>query len=216
MARTFGVSGKYLGCGTGGPSGGPISVHAWAKLSAVGGGESHLVAKWNITNCFLLYTTTGQKLGWITNDGGGSANAVGGTSLATNTWISCGGVTEGTGASQQKVYVNGSQDGAVTGRFPQSGANALRIGTNATDSGAGTRGDLAEVAIWSVALTAAEMLALAKGVSPLRVRPASLFMYIPIFGVADPEADLSGNARNGTVTGSPVLANHAPVGQQIP
>ena len=37
----------------------------------------------------------------------------------------------------------------------------------------------------------------------------------PLYGVASPEPDLSGNGNNGTVTGT-VLADHAPVGPYVP
>lgn len=41
-------------------------------------------------------------------------------------------------------------------------------------------GDIAEAALWNVALTAVEVAALAKGVSPRLVRPQSLQFYTPL------------------------------------
>lgn len=41
-------------------------------------------------------------------------------------------------------------------------------------------GDIAEVGVWNVALTAAEVASLAKGVSPALVRPQSLVTYLPL------------------------------------
>lgn len=41
-------------------------------------------------------------------------------------------------------------------------------------------GDVAEAALWDVALTAADVAALAKGLSPMHVRPQSLLFYAPL------------------------------------
>lgn len=55
------------------------------------------------------------------------------------------------------------------------------------------RGDIAEVAIWSVALTADEAAMLAARVCPLLVRPAALEFYSPLWGIPPgPELDLVG------------------------
>jgi hypothetical protein len=76
-------------------------------------------------------------------------------------------------------------------------------------------GKLAEHAVWHNVLTADEIAALARGVSPNMIRPINLELYWPLWGVASPEPDLSGHSLNGTVTGA-TLANHAPVGPPIP
>ncbi len=71
-------------------------------------------------------------------------------------------------------------------------------------------GSLAEWTVWSVDLTANEVAALALGGRPHRVRPASLTGYWPLWGLTSPEPDLSGNANNGTLTGT-AFATHAPL-----
>lgn len=55
-------------------------------------------------------------------------------------------------------------------------------------------GDIAEAAIWNVALSDAEIAMLAKGLSPLRVRPASLVSYVPMNGAASPVIDIVAGA----------------------
>lgn len=67
-------------------------------------------------------------------------------------------------------------------------------------------GKIAEVAVWDVALTDDEVLTLAKGVSPLAVRSASLVAYWPLWGNYSPEIDLVGGA-NLTVTGATQAAH---------
>ncbi len=42
------------------------------------------------------------------------------------------------------------------------------------------KGRIAEVGFWSVTLTQDEITALAKGASPLSIRPQSLFFYAPL------------------------------------
>jgi hypothetical protein len=67
-------------------------------------------------------------------------------------------------------------------------------------------GLIAEAGIWSVALTLAEIQSLAKGVSPLMIRPASLIAYWPLIGQTSPEIDLRGRYEM-TVSGA-VAGDH--------
>ena len=113
------------------------------------------------------------------------------------------------------VYVNGVSLGSQVGAAITDGGHNLSIG----QQGDGTTqcnefvGRLAEVAIWKGAtLSAAEITALASGTSPSAVRSGSLTGYWPLYGVASPEPDYSGNVGNGTVTGSSA-ANHCPCGK---
>ena len=66
-------------------------------------------------------------------------------------------------------------------------------------------GSLAEFAIWTRALSAAEAGILADGFSPLFI-PNSLRNYLPIIGQASPEPELK-RGSNGTVTGTTNLAH---------
>jgi hypothetical protein len=72
-------------------------------------------------------------------------------------------------------------------------------------------GFIAEAAIWNASLILPELDALLAGVPPHCVRPQALVGYWPLWGLQSPEPDLSGNANNMTLTGSPPQANHAPV-----
>lgn len=78
--------------------------------------------------------------------------------------------------------------------------NTLEIGRNGTLF---LEGDLAELAFWSIDLSNAEILGIARGWSAQRIRRASLTGYWPIWGVHSPEIDLSpGNNRTLTVSGT--------------
>jgi len=72
-------------------------------------------------------------------------------------------------------------------------------------------GNIAEAGFWDVALTANEMVALAGGISPLRVRSESLVIYVPLYGLASPEPDYSSNGNDLTLNGTPSQDEHAPV-----
>jgi hypothetical protein len=62
--------------------------------------------------------------------------------------------------------------------------------------------DIAHAAFWSIILNDDEIRALAKGVLPKRIHSEVLESYLPMFGLASPEPDASGNQANGTVTGT--------------
>jgi hypothetical protein len=67
-------------------------------------------------------------------------------------------------------------------------------------------GALADFALWSVALSGANLTALASGQRADHVHPSNMLVYYPILG-GSPELDKSGNGNNGTVTGTTVVAD---------
>jgi hypothetical protein len=125
----------------------------------------------------------------------------GSLTLSLNTWIHCAGVySSSTGGT---LYRNGSSvgSGANSGALIQnSGAHCLWGNDAANDRP--WQGRLADAAMWNVALSNIEILALSMGARPWMIRRGSLVGYWPIDGFASPEPDLSGNAFNGTLTGT--------------
>jgi hypothetical protein len=109
----------------------------------------------------------------------GTANAVGATALSVGTWYSC--VALFVSATDRQVYRDGVQDGTnATSKTPSITTPLLRVGLNSNASpGNPALGSLAEIAVWSVALTVDEIAALVH-VSPLVIRPQSLVSYIPL------------------------------------
>jgi len=73
-------------------------------------------------------------------------------------------------------------------------------------------GRIAEVTVWSVALTDAEIAALGKGAHPYTVRPANIVGYWPLW-TSNSGVDLSGGGNHMTATGTTV-ADHAPVAKR--
>ena len=80
-------------------------------------------------------------------------------------------------ANSRTVYLDGGSSATNTTSLSPT-INQTEIG--AWRSGFWFAGDIAEVGVWNVALTAAEVASLAKGVSPALVRPQSLVTCLPL------------------------------------
>ena len=123
-------------------------------------------------------------------------------------------------AGQWVGYYNGSPANLTTTvpNAPVRGVtNSTLVGANSSGGGAPNRffaGSLAEAACWNTTLSDQEVAALAAGRLPVRVRPASLASYWPLFGLsgASREPDLGGGASplNLTLTGT-AFSPHPPV-----
>ena len=148
----------------------------------------------------------GGSLYFITSIGGtfgqsGSANNILGLS---NTWIHAAGVLSAN--NNRTLYVNGTANPANTTTVNPSNINTLRIGTRyfSGSLGAYMNGQVAEVGIWSAALTAAEIASLAKGMTCDKVRPQSLVFYAPLVrNLQDVKGGLAITNNNGAT-----VANH--------
>lgn len=118
-----------------------------------------------------LYLDSGVVSSQVNN---GSVSATG--SRTVNTWFHACGVHAS--ATSHAAFLNGGNKGTSTtsATFP-SGMNRTSI--NAWNGGAnvGIAGNIAHVAIWNVALADAEVLELANGLLPTRIRPQSLISY---------------------------------------
>jgi|SRR5215831_10134457 len=194
--------------------GGDITACCWWHCDTVTSAAGRLLGKWSDVaggNSYLLDISS-SKARWFGNDGSTQFQIVGGTTLVNGRWYHHLGRKQGTGANSLQLFLNGILDGQMTqGTNNQAGSAALTIGNSAANAGP-FDGRIAEAAVWNVALSNAEIAALAAGVSPAYFRRSNLVFYVPIYGAGAPEADLSGNRNNGALTGSAPGFNHAPVG----
>jgi len=120
------------------------------------------------------------------------------TGFSANVWTAAAAVFAST--TSRSVYINGGSKGTNTTSKAPSAANSIAIGVfnGATNSGP-MLGQIAEPAIWNVALTDAEVLSHAAGTSPLQIRPQSLVFYSPLIrDLIDVRAGLT-ITMNGTV-----------------
>lgn len=137
--------------------------------------------------------------------GGGTNKDITGSSISAGSWAHAM-VTWSSAADEWKYYLNGSQVGSTaTGLGTISGTPAVFYLGNDTFSEYAV-GDLAEWGVWTAALTAAEVASLAKGFSPLLVRPASILDTFAVMGSASPEPGSRGNSA--TLGGTPAKADH--------
>src|ERR1700733_8758812 len=196
-----------------------ISQAAWIWINGGGGSNFGVVGGITPTGC------SGATNGWVTNmDGGTSIMEVrrtwsGGGGVwtwsapATGGWHHWAITYDGSSISiLPTVYIDGgsvsvSVHTAVSGFLAKITAQPLIGGCNGSFT---FDGKLAEEVFWNnTILTQAEVTALAKGASPLKVRPESLTFYVPMFGNTSSEVDWSPNHYAVTVTGT-AHQNHAP------
>jgi hypothetical protein len=141
---------------------------------------------------------------------GPSAGAV--TSAATvNAWNHVCGVFAAAGASRG-IYLNG---GGFVSEATSISPSALTRTSIGFDSAGGVQtfggtfsGDIAEVGFWNVQLTAAEVAALARGTSPMLIRPSALVAYFPLIGANSPENNFKSNSVVMTVNGTLTKTAH--------
>ena len=94
----------------------------------------------------------------------------------TNQWWNALGLFAST--TSRTAYVNTTAGTPNTDSRSITTEISIRIGRRAT--GNAFTGQLAEFAIWNVALTADEINSLAQGFKPPRIRPQSLLYYVPL------------------------------------
>jgi hypothetical protein len=123
------------------------------------------------------------------------------TSVVAGAWQHACGVFS---SSTRAAFLNGGGKVTNANAVVPSGITTTEIARSG--SGGVMSGLIAEAAIWDAALTDAEVAILAKGFSPLLVRPQSLFFYAPIIKNAN-VIDLIGGLTL-TVNGNPTEAAH--------
>ena len=115
----------------------------------------------------------------------------------------------GTGQTNT-LWANGAQDGTLaSGSFTLS-ANVVIAGFLTGSTSINKDVDIADFAWWDTNLSDNEVIALARGMNPGRVRQANLLAHLPLWGLHSPEIDLSAYSDTATVTGTSV-ANGPPV-----
>lgn len=124
------------------------------------------------------------------------------TGFSANQWHHACGVRSS--STSRTVYLDGGSSATNTTSIAPTGINEFNIGSFQTAAGNWLNGQIAEVGIWNVALTAAEVASLADGMTCDKVRPDNLVFYAPL--VRD-LIDYSGGlaiTNNNTAT----VANH--------
>ena len=210
MARSFAsASSQYLektGLSFASP---PYTIACWFKCSSFA--DRVLVSIDSATGSFIveLYSTSGSKLGYYAEPNAvGAVSIVGGTTLSSGTWYHAAAVMK---TGDHQLWLDGSSQGTSASATQVTGSTQIHVGANRYNGTITSylNGQVAEVGIWNARLTTAEIAALAKGYTPLEIRPASLVSYYPLGGhYGQSDVDRWKNRYDLTPSGSPTWADH--------
>lgn len=162
----------------------PMTFACWFKPSALTGtGVLIGIFATNDDGHYLIFrgATGGDPLGAASNDAGVASGeaSTGTSSISAGTWYH--GAAVYTSATSRAVFLNGVKFTNSTSVTPSGfGKTSIGVFAGASDI-AFFAGDLAEVAIWNVALSDDEMTALAAGFPAIAVRPSAAVFFVPLW-----------------------------------
>lgn len=179
MSRRFiYTSSQYLTINQAPVTAAGFSVSCWYRPIAFSANQTLIsIGDVDVTNeQWRLSVNTLGRVRWSAQTSAGEAFATYSTSvLAAGLWGHCGGAE--VSATSRLAYFNGGSATNTTSRAP-AGADTLRVGAIARSSPSDfAHGDIAEVALWDVVLTAAEFARLADGAHPSKIRPERLIFW---------------------------------------
>jgi hypothetical protein len=157
----------------------PLTVSAWFYLNSAAANQAiACLTAGSTAQRFLLYTG-GGTLFWAANDTALSQTSIN-ASFSADTWHHACAVESAT--NSRRVYANGTASSVSTGIRTPASVASLFIGIDRLNNGfqLPMTGRVADVAIWSAALTADEITSLSRGVSARLVRPQSLVFFAPL------------------------------------
>lgn len=179
-------------------AGAPFSIAGWIRTPTAAPTADQFI--WQQSNSSASYawrllvegSTPGDrgKIRWVARENSSNGRAQTAGVVSANTWHHVA-ATELT-AANRAVYLDGTDKGVNTGnKNPLSTSHDRTvIGSNRGDVEFWD-GELGHFAMWSVALSDAEVLSLSEGAHPLKLRRGDLLAYWPLNGQA-PELDIVG------------------------
>jgi len=211
MARLFDdASSEYLENTISAPvTDAPLTLACWARLDFEN--QAHALVsvqdKDSPNNWFILRAKNVDQLlyanFWVRSSVA-LPEATSTASFAINEWYHLCAIEYST--SSRAVLLDGGSKGTNATACTPTGMDSVSIGRIGDSTPDGyTSGRIAEAAIWNVALTDAEVAILAKGYSPLLVRPQNLVAYWPL--IRDEDQDRVGG-YNLTAVNTPTIAAH--------
>jgi len=175
----------------------PLTITAWAKVTNVA--TDYAIAGFGVLGGSgrrqMLYAKATGTIGMQTrNDAGTSVEAATTVGPVANNWFHAAGVVSS--LSSRSVYFNGHDKVTNTTPLatPASAPDHFNVGATTTPS-LYLNGNIAEVAVWSIALSDAEISQLAGGALPTSIQAGSLWGYWRVTG-GNPEQDVSGHNRS--------------------
>ncbi len=184
-----------------------MTIAAWVWLDSTNIAMSvGSVTSGSLTRCQIAFNPGGFPAAVTVNTGGTSGAAVGTDILATNQWHHVAGVF--VSSTDRSVYANGVLAATNGTSITLGVVDRTTIGMRISSSAVGQYWDgrIAEFAVWTNALSAADIAMLAAGAKPYRVRPNALGIYFPLPGQASPEVNWKGTVGN--LTNAPTAVAH--------
>lgn len=209
MAVTLSGSGQHFSLASPLVTGQPLTMAGWGKPTSLSAVDTVIGLSVSGSNDHLRRlqfqgTSGGDPIRYQVRDTAFN-NADTSSGYIVGVWHSLVGLD--LAADDRAVFLDGGSKGATTTSRTINAADILTIGMsdriaieNELD------GDVAEVAVWNVALTDAEAAILGLGFSPLFVRPQNLVHYWPLLDENDLTDRISGATL--TKTGTPIKAVH--------
>lgn len=145
---------------------------------------------------------SGDPVGALSSTSAGNVWADTSTGYSTGTWQFATGVWAS--ASSRKAYIDGGSVGSDTATRDQS--SIVKSGLACIpNNGAEEKfdGKLSWSGAWASDLTANEILAAARGVNLLRIRPLERHAIFPVWGDNSPEINIAASAYQMTLGGTP-------------
>jgi hypothetical protein len=187
-----------------------VSLGFWAWQKSVGGSSQGMIFSTSTGATAFALRLNGSPTSWIVDFPWSSTN---GRWLFTgpgnaNAWHHYLITYNGSSTSNiPTVYLDGSPLSVTTTQAPVGTFGGTFSNTtigNVTGSGAlAWDGSISQFSIWKdTVLSANEAMALSKGASPCKIRPASLTLYAPLFGAGSGEPDWGVHHHALTVVGT--------------
>ncbi len=214
MARTGWSASNYLLYAGVIVSAVPFTVAAWARTSVTGVTQQIFCIDkiGDTTQRFSMTCDSGAKVEALATDTGTPSAAITTNNFTANTWFHACGVWAS--ATDRRAFLDGGSKGTQSTSVTPAALDRTTIGFligGSSPWGNGGTGDLAEVAIYNIALSDADVASLAVGVSPLLIHPEALVAYWPILGAYSPENNLKSNTTTMAIQGTLTQSAHTRV-----
>ncbi len=194
----------------------PFTVSCWFRSTSAATNQAVVCLSYTgDSRRFQIVVRDPITLAVVTNTGTVGVNVTSSVPFIVGEWTSA--IAVCASSTSQIIYVNGSGAGTNTTSMPLSGLNRFQIGTRVAGTyGAYFDGDIADVAVFNVALTDEEIAMLsgggvfAKRIDPRKIRAGNtngLKSYIPLWGI-DPVNEHDLLRGNINASNAPAASEH--------
>ena len=177
MAYAFNASNQFITGTLGAALTRPLTYAAWIRRDVTASNLSRaIMGIQNLTtnDRLVAYTNGGAVLAGYLNTGVGSS-----TKYSSGQTVHAAIIQESD--VSRSAYLDGGGKASNSTLYSVSGTDVVSIGARYNSSwGLYADGRISEAAIWNAVLTDDEIVSLAKGFKPARIRPQSLVFYAPL------------------------------------